>query len=33
MPELEEFKLSETDINVMNQGSIAEEYAKRKNSG
>ena len=28
VPELEEFKLSETDINVMNQGNIAEDYAK-----
>ena len=29
MPELEEFKLSETDINVINQGNIAEEYATK----
>lgn len=29
MPELEEFKLSETDINVMNQGNIAEGYAAK----
>ena len=29
MPDLEEFKLSETDINVMNQGNIAEGYAAK----